>query len=152
MTSAVPAAKAGLLAILTDAVAGLAEPFLTDGTDLQVTYAYPGELIERQAVFMGDAEGTETASIGQVSHRETFVIPVWIITATEGDDAQSVEERAWEIAGLIETAIRANPTLNAQDITGALVTGKTPNGYMGDGSRAFEIVIDVTCRSKILQP
>lgn len=138
--SAVYAAKEGLLAILESA------------TDAAVTWGYPGSLIEAEAVFMGDAEGTETASIGQVSHREEFVIPVWIVTYTLGEDAQTAEQRAWAIAGNIETAVKANPTLNAQNVTGVTVTSKTPNSYATDQGRSTSIIIAVTCRSKILQP
>ena len=137
MASAVPYAKANLLAILDAA------------TTVSTTWSYPGQYITDEAIFMGDAEGTETASIHQVSHRENFIIPVWVIVTQQGDDAQPLEERAWQIVAQLEDAIRANPSLNnAQGVTSAVVTGKTPESYGTDGARAISIVIDVTVNSR----
>ncbi|MDP2712099.1 MAG: hypothetical protein Q8O56_12860 [Solirubrobacteraceae bacterium] len=139
MSSAVPYAKANLLAICVEAL-----------PDVQVTWGYPGQLIESECLWLDDAVGTERPSIGQVSHREKFTIPVVVMVHAQGDDHQSAEERAWQLVAAVEAAVLAHPSLNgAQGVTAAYVTGKTPEGHIADAARAVSIVVEVTVESKV---
>lgn len=143
MASAVPAAKASLLAIVQTAVATL-----TDSVT-QVTWGYPGQLVRKECVWLDDATGTETSSIHQVSHRETFIIPIVVLVKADGDDHQAAEVRAWAITAKIEDAVRATPSLSATPgVTAAVVTSKTPVGHVADQARAVSITLDVTVTSR----
>lgn len=138
MASSVPYAKANLLAICAAAVYA------------PVSWGYPGHLIEHEHVWIDDAVGRETPSIGQVSHRETYTLPVVVAVRAEGDDHQAAEELAWTYANDIDAAIRLAPDLNgAQGVTAAYVTGHEVQGHVADAARAVAIVIEVHIEGKV---
>ena len=142
MSSAVPTAKAALLS--------LAQAALSAFPEVGVTYGAPGQYVTPEAVWLDDVpQFGDESSNGQVSHRETFVIPVVVSILNEGFDHQSAEERAWQIAAPIEDAIRQAPDLNgAVGVTAALVTGKSPDSFGAPGGVCVEITISVTVRSR----
>jgi hypothetical protein len=139
MASAVYAAKAALFTIVAAAC----------GT-VQCSYGAPGQYAEHETVWIDDPPPFgDLASIGQVSHRESFDIPVVVSVLSEGNDHQAADQRAWAIVGPIENAVRANPSLNnAVGVTGAYVTNKAANSYGDDAGRVVEIITTVTVRSK----
>lgn len=142
-TSTVPAVKAALLTALTTALGSV-----------QVKYAHPGDTIAKECVFMADAEfDSEDSSIGQVSHYETYTVPVWVDVLSEGNDVQAAEARMWVLVGLVEAAVRSNGTLSATPgLLSATVTGpnaKAPQNYITDQAWASRCRIAVQCKAKI---
>lgn len=138
--SAVPAAKAALLAVVAAATGAV-----------QTSYGPPGsQYAEHESVWLGDVPRFgDAASIGQVSHRETFEIPVVVSVLHEDDNHQAAEERVWAIAAPIEDAIRAAPGLNgAAGVQAAYVSGKASESYADTGGRVVEVSIIVSVRSK----
>jgi hypothetical protein len=119
---------------------------------VQVTYGVPGPDEAPEAVWLDNVVNlTDEASHHQVSHRESFIVPIVVsILRADRRDHQAAEERAWAVAGPIEDAVRAHPDLSgAAGVTAALVTGKSVDSYSDDGGVIVEIVITVTVRSKI---
>jgi len=147
-TSTVPAAKAGLLALL-QANATLA-PLNTLGA---VTYAHPGKHIQKEAVFLGDAVfAEEQPMVGNRIHRERYTIPVWVTVLNEGDDAKAAEERMWTLVGGVETAVRSDGTLgNATNVLSAVVAspGKQPRSFIESQGRVSECQVSVVCEGNI---
>lgn len=143
MASAIPAAKASLLTIIRAAVLPL------DVASDQVTWGWPAALAQREHVWIDDAVTSDRDSVGMVSHRELFIVPVVVYVQSEGDDDQSAEERVWVIVGAIEEAIRFDPSLtNAVGVAQATVTGKTPISSIHDATRVVQCVIDVEVHSR----
>lgn len=143
-TSSVPACKAGILALL-DAAAGLAA--------VQTEWAHPGEKIMHESIFMLDAEFTEESVAALRTtprpHTENYTVPVVVDIVAAGDDARAAEERAYELAGHIENAIRNDPTLGGATTLGARVGGKVPQSYMSDQGRAVSLRVDVVVQARI---
>lgn len=139
MASAVYSAKAGLFTIVAAAC----------GT-VQCSYGAPGQYAEHETVWIDDPPPFgDAASIGQVSHRESFDIPVVVSVLSEGNDHQAADQRAWAIVGPIEDAVRADPSLGgATHVTAAWVTAKAPHSYGDDSGRIVEITLTVSVRSQ----
>jgi hypothetical protein len=139
VASAIPGAKSALRAIAAAAV-----------PDIPVYYGSPGTLEPWECVWIDDiAPMQETASFSQVSHRETFEVPV-VVSITRGDaDHEAAEARAWALADPIADAIRAAPDLNgAPGVTAALVTGKFVLSDRSDAGVEVNVIINVTVRSR----
>jgi hypothetical protein len=140
MPSAVPAAKAALYAIVSAAVpAGVV-----------ATYGDPGSFEAPEAVWLGAVERFgDTPSQGQVSHRESFDVPIVVYVLRQDTDDEAADARAWGIAGAIEDAVRAAPDLNgATNVTAAWVAGKSGDSFSADDGVVAACVVYVTVRSK----
>jgi hypothetical protein len=103
--STVPSAKAGILAAI-QARPGLA----TLNTANAITWGHPGELIQREAIFLAAAEFSEEDIAAMMTrphkHDEKYTVPVWVDVVQEGDDPQTAETRLWTLVGEVEQAIR----------------------------------------------
>jgi hypothetical protein len=140
MASAVPAAKSALFAIAAAAVpAGVV-----------VTYGEPGAYEAPEAVWLGPVPRFGDApGIGQISHRESFEVPIVVYVLRQDTDDQAADARAWAIAATIEDAVRAAPGLNgATHVTGAYVTGKSGDAYSADDGVVAAVAIYVAVKSK----
>lgn len=103
--SLVPAARAALFTTLTTAFTG---------SGVQVSYSHPGDAMERETVYLGDARGGHelaTVRAGRRSRDQTFSIDVWVETTCEGPDAQVASERAWELYGELEDIVANDASL-----------------------------------------
>lgn len=153
-TSSIPRIKTALLTAMQTALPTL-------NTASRVTWAHPGAAISKEAVFMGDAfnisENVAALRVAPHQHDERYVIPVWVDVLSEGNDAQSSEERMWTIIGSIENALRADPTISA---TAGLISavigdggeggeGKHPENYQTDGAWASRCMVSVKIHARI---
>lgn len=141
MASAVYPAKVALLAVVSSSLSA-------QGTDC--SWGFPAKLITKEVAWIHDALVNEVASIGQVSHRENFTVPVVVMVYADGNDAQAAEGRAWVLCDLICAAVRANPRLSgAAGVTAAYVVGKEQVAHIQDSARAVSITINVRVESKV---
>ncbi len=120
---------------------------------VQVTYGQAGQYTEAETVWVDDAVFiTEDASIGQVSHREQYTVPVVVSIAWQGDpgDASKVDARLHAIFGPIEDALRElGGNLNVANVTATYVSDKSFDSFIGEGGgRVAEAVLTVTVRSR----
>jgi hypothetical protein len=69
---------------------------------------------EPEAIYFGDTEIVEddwadvTPGLGTGRRQQVYRISIGILVARTGDDAQGPEERAWEIYGIVENALRTD--------------------------------------------
>jgi hypothetical protein len=142
VTSSISRAKAGLLAILESAL---------DAESVQVSWGQPGnDDIANETVWIDDARGTDRFTIGMVSSRESYVLPIVIEALDEGNDARLAEERCWELAGLVETALRADASLDgAAGVLSAVISGKRFGSFTLSNGRLAAVNIDVKLESRI---
>jgi hypothetical protein len=142
----VPYAKAALQDVIADALTGAAE------TDVTLTWGAPGDQLTRETIWLDDVTGATEFNVaaGNVSHRETYILPIVVYVLDEGNDAQRAEERCWQLAGILESAIRVNVELeNAYGVVSALVSARRFASYLDPEGRIAEIVIDVTVSGRI---
>lgn len=144
--STVPAAKAGILALIK------ARPNLTA---VQTGWSHPGQDISKESIFMGAARfsGEQTVALRAAPQYqdEDYTVPVWVDVLLEGDDAQAAETRMWQLVGEVEQAIRNDKTLGigpAGGILWAQVSGKTPDEYISDQGRGCRCWIAVTVKGR----
>lgn len=108
-TSTAPAARAQVLSLLTAAL-----------PSSRVTWGGPSEAedITDEMVYLGtvtrtvNLRGMGVPASTQGMFDEEYRFPVIAIGRREGDDEQAAEERAWQLVDVIETAIRADLSLD----------------------------------------
>lgn len=131
--STVPVAKATILAGI-QARSGL-NALNNAGA---ITWAHPGELIQKEAIFMASAEFNSEDVVAlrprRHIHDEKYVIPVWVDVIQDGDDAQAAETRMWTLVGEVEQAIRdANPDAVGTGLLTLTVSNKTVEEWLDVG-------------------
>lgn len=163
--STIPAFKAALFARLqADVLIGAA------ATPVLVTYGLPGQgqrHLPREWVFIGDTRpddpthgdspyggGQTTGAMGQLRREERYVMELVVSVIGAGLDAQrTCTERAFAIAGAIETSLRSwQAQANAIDnvVRWALVTSLFhEEGIDKAGDHACSVTIDVACAARI---
>lgn len=153
-TSAVPGAIAALLTILRAAPA-LAETQIADGPPIE-------DQADTELVAIGwtheDALSAEAAqdfnSAGARTRDEDFSIACWIDVWNGDDDITVCRTRAYELLGIIESAIRASgsnptaPTLNGAVLWAHLTRHALHQRDTDQGMKAG-IAFAVTCRARI---
>lgn len=153
-TSAVPGAVSALLAI-AQAAAGFEGVPITDGPPT-------GDMADQEFVAIGwQPDSEESVQITQVfayagarSRDEEFSILCWIDTWTGDADVSARRARAFELLGVLETAIRASggsptaPTLNGTVLWSELTSAVLKQANTDKGVRAG-IAFSVACRSRI---
>lgn len=105
MPRTVPDAKAGLLALLNAVTwPGSPQPEIKYGQPTEGEDApFAGEMI-----FLGETRGTSTPPGLGTRRDETFNLRFVVDVRHEGDDEQTTETRAWELAEAAENAIWAD--------------------------------------------
>lgn len=146
MSSTVQPFKAALFALVHATVAAA-----TPG--VQVTYGNAGQYMESETVWIDNAVFTqEDVSIGQVSHREEYDVPVVVSIVWSGDPGNDgpADTRLHAIFGPIEDAIRAaKGDISVANLTAFYVAGKKFDSYIGEGGgRVVEGVLTVHARSR----
>lgn len=111
-SSAVPAAKAALLAALK------ARPNLAD---VLVTWAHPGNAAAPEFIFLGNVSIEESdRTIGGGIRSESAAIEVYVVVHRDGDDAQSTEQRAYDLKDEVRGAVLEDRSLGIVDGQGIL--------------------------------
>ena len=112
---------------------------------VQREIAHPGKFAEPELIFIGATRASEDArALGMDKRREAFSIEIVVSVEEPGIDAAAVEGRAWKLYGEIEAAILADTSLSGTVLTAALSSFEG-RGFVGDETRAFEIVSELNC-------
>lgn len=128
-TSTVPTVKAALTTLMATAI-----------PTGQVSYGYPGDVIERDAVWISTVDGTSvipTMRAGRKTRHEEYRIRVHIDVAGPADTITEVEERAFDRMGSVEDILADDPSL------GGIVTAAMLDSFESD---TFQDVEGSACR------
>lgn len=146
-TSTIPAFKAALLARL-QADSGLA--------DVDVTYGLPfPRKPEGEWVWLGGVPDSsqETAAMGQRRREETWVQEVVVSCVRPvRESQQELTERAFVIAGVVETSLRtwsASPPYFGGVVREALVIGTSLEEFADAEEREARITVRIYCTNRI---
>jgi hypothetical protein len=153
----VPLVRAWLVTRFRDAVA---VPF----PELTVTYGDPGGVAALKYAWVAVVNSVEpgvTRGLSKVPDRdvnrdETYVLRTVIWVPSPGDYSaeaqQAVTELTWEIAGVLDAALRdSDPQVQTNRTAGGLVqhlyvSRFADTDYLTDDGRASQIVLDITVR------
>ncbi len=146
-TSRVPALKSALVARLQAD---------SDLSGIAVTYGppTPGEWAEREFIWVGAARAAqETAALGQKRREETWIQDVVVsCVATMRNDQETLTDRAYELAGVVEDSLRAWSTTQpffGGVVRWALVVGMDLDEYVNDQEREARVTMRVACAERI---
>lgn len=153
-TSAVPGAIDALLAILRAAPA-LSEVQVLDGPPVgdQSAHDYVAVGWQPDSEEAVQLEQTFNAA-GARTRDEDFAILCWVDTWTGDSEVRARRLRAFELLGVIESAIRASgpnptaPTLDGAVLWAHVTAGTLKQANTNDGVRAG-IAFTVSCRARI---
>jgi hypothetical protein len=155
-TSRIGAAEDALFALLVARQAAQAAWNLPEipGAKVELTLGHPGDALQRQHVWIpGESESTEEwqTTIGQTGQKvETITLAVAVWVNLEAEDYGPNRDRALELAGEVEIAVRNDFTLGTAGgvtVFQGEVTRKRVMAAMGDFGRACQVLIDVTVTS-----
>lgn len=139
MTTQAPAVKAALLTAFQAAA-----PLAT------VTWGHPGvDNADGDFAFLDKARVVQDwAALGRQRRDETIEIEA-VVLARSADTARDVEQRAWDLAGLLEQKLRDDPTLG--DVCLWCGVTQAVQANFSDGPQAYiaEIVLTVQARTRI---
>lgn len=142
--SAIPAVKAALVGVIQGAL-----------PNVQVTWAAPrGASSAREWVLVGNVTGDQqAAAIGRLRRKERFRIEVLVsIVKSEIEHPQDLAERAYELAGEIEDALRADELLGLTT-SGPLLWARVEKTDLSEsadkGERWAEVTVHVVCETRI---
>lgn len=145
-TSTIPAAIDGLLAVLA-ASTSLRGVTIFDGAPLTDTakdfiavgFVEDGAAIEAQQTPRG---------LGNLRRGESFTISCVVSSWRGGTVAKTVRDRAFELFGFVEDAVRAGGTLSGSVIFGE-ITQSSVSQYQTDMGAVCDIQFTVSCESRI---
>lgn len=128
-TSSIPRTKLAIVNLLS----GLDWP---GGSDVPVYYGAPRDF-SREDVIIGDTSSStqDWASLGDLQRQEEYELGMYVRVIRPGDSQQEATERAFELFGVIEMALRATPTLGVPGVlyvhiaTPSLSEGVLEEGY-----------------------
>lgn len=128
------AVKRAVIAAVAAGLAGQGE----NGADVQVAYSWPGERAERECVYGGDIEFTQSpmtfAGGGRTKRREVVSVQVHVAVTKPGTDNEETEVRAVEIGEALEHALAGNPTQSGQALGFTVVAGELMSGFTDEDS------------------
>lgn len=111
-----PAVKRALLELLRNSP-------LIGQAQVQVEYAHPGATIQQETVFFHRTVVKEAAAaLGHRRRDEDYYVELIVSVLQDGADAQTPEERCWEIVQAAEELVRENPG-QGSDAMSAIVSG-----------------------------
>lgn len=145
--STLPAVETALLASLQaqSALSGI-----------QVTETHPGDTIQTECVYLGDAKATEIIPVSRgarVSRQEDYVLDVWIDCTCAGPDATQAVQRAYLFFGAVEDSLSNDPTLGHLDgVIKAYVSDWEVRKGFDDNRRAWacQLKISVAVESRLV--
>lgn len=137
-TSSVPTFKAALAAQIQAVL-----------PDLQVEYSMPGDIMERETLYLGDINGAfeiPTMKAGRKTRNENYALAVIIDVVIPGGLAQDAELQAFNYAAKLEDILANNP--GAQGVTSAVAGPFSSQTFLDVDGAACRLVmtIDVTNR------
>ena len=124
------------------------------GAKLELTLGHPGDALQRQHVWIpGESESsqeweTTVGPTGQKTEVATLMASVWV--ALEAEDYRANRDRALELAGEVELAVRDDFTLGTGGdavVFQGEVTRVRVMAAIGDFGRACQVLVDVSVSS-----
>jgi hypothetical protein len=142
-TSTVPAVRARLVALLEAAL-----------PDAQISYGHPGDTMDRETIFLGQARGSHslaTVRSGRRTRDEEYTIDVWVATTAVGPTPQEASERAWTLAAELEDVCADDATLGLPGVLWARIDDWQDTPTFDDERRgwATTLRIGVAVRSRL---
>jgi len=124
------------------------------GAKVELTLGHPGgDLLKQHVWIPGESESEQTweTTIGQTGQKtETITLSVAVWVNLEAFDYRENRDRALELAGEVELAVRADFTLGTGGdaiVFQGEVTRHRVIAAMGDFGRACQVLVDVTVTS-----
>lgn len=140
-TSTVPAVITALHRLLVDADWPLRIPSVTVGLPRQA---------EREMVIIGDVNGDqEWASIGTSRRDEDYTVDLFVVVLWPGYDQVEAMSRAWELFGVVEDVIRANPGAGGTGVMWSEVKRPSGASSVDDEGYAYQITSGVRTRARV---
>ncbi len=140
-TSTVPAVITALHRLLVDADWPLRIPSVTIGLPRQA---------EREMVIIGDVNGDqEWASIGTSRRDEDYTVDLFVVVLWPGYDQLEALSRAWELFGVVEDVIRANPGAGGTGVMWSEVKRPSGASSVDDEGYAYQITSGVRTRARV---
>jgi hypothetical protein len=142
-TSSVPTVRARLVTLLEAAL-----------PTTQISYGHPGEAMDRESVFLGQARGSHTLATVRAGRRtrdEEYTIDVWVATTAAGPTPQEASERAWTLAAALEDICANDATLGLAGVIWARVDDWSDTPTFDDERRgwATTLRIGIAVRSRL---
>ena len=140
-TSTVPAVITAMHRLLVDADWPLRIPSVTIGLPRQA---------EREMVIIGDVNGDqEWASIGTSRRDEDYTVDLFVVVLWPGYDQLEALSRAWELFGVVEDVIRANPGAGGTGVMWSEVKRPSGASSVDDEGYAYQITSGVRTRARV---
>jgi uncharacterized protein YrzB (UPF0473 family) len=140
-TSTVPTLKANLKTQLA-ARGGL--------TGVQIVYGPPSVGMQREYIWLGDADGEQVfAAMGTLNHEE-YDLQVIVDVIREGEDEQAADARAFAIQAELENQLRSDNTVNGAVSSAQIGRFKLTENVTADGmTRTARLVTLIHCQAYI---
>lgn len=140
LTSTVPAAKAALLTLLANTL-----------IDATVTWGAPAGAAQRDWVNIGNVRQTsEARSLNptRLPRLETYDVDIDVIITRGASGQREATERAYQLAGGVEQALRSNPTLDDVVIVAQPTQMELEEVAEGD-VRQSRLTVVATCQARV---
>lgn len=136
-TSSIPRLKDALY----DALVALQASTLSG---VQVTYGVALNM-QRETVVLGDVTPSdqEPVFLGRNTRNEAYSLEVFVRVNRTGTDQKAVTERAFVVAGVVETTLRSDPTLSGI-VREAKVGRMGLSEFVSDDGQERTAVVDMT--------
>lgn len=136
--------------LVKDAVIALLDAATWPGSKPQISFGIP-RTIEREAIVVGGTTNSDQdwSLLGGRRRQEDYYLQLWI--NVEHTTQREATERAVEILGVVETALRATPNLGGVLPVGQWAEIRNPLLTEGPGSESYEaeISFDIHVKARI---
>ncbi|MEZ5236812.1 MAG: hypothetical protein R2749_29585 [Acidimicrobiales bacterium] len=136
--------------LVKDAVIALLDAATWPGSKPQISFGIP-RTIEREAIVVGGTTNSDQdwSLLGGRRRQEDYYLQLWI--NVEHTTQREATERAVEILGVVETALRATPNLGGVLPVGQWAEIRNPLLTEGPGTESYEaeISFDIHVKARI---
>jgi hypothetical protein len=140
-TSTVPATLAALTELLVEQDFPTRQPSVTLGLPRQP---------EREMVIIGNVSGDQQwASIGTQRRDESYTVDLYTVVLWPGYTALEAMQRAWEMFGVVETAIRDNVQVGGTGVLWNEIATPTGDLSVEDEGYAYQVTSALRVRARI---
>lgn len=140
-TSTVPATLRALTELLTAQDYPLRQPSVSLGLPRQP---------EREMVIVGNVSGDQQwSAIGNQRRDETYTVDLYAVVLWPGYNALEAMERAWEMFGVVETAIRENVQVGGTGVLWNEIASPTGDLTVEDEGYAYQVTSALRVRARI---
>ena len=140
-TSTVPATLRALTELLADQDFPTRQPSVTLGLPRQA---------EREMVIVGNVSGDqEWRAIGNQRRDENYTVDLYTVVLWPGYSAIEAMERAWQMFGVVETAIRENVQVGGTGVLWNEISGPTGDLSVEDEGYAYQVTSALRVRARI---